>query len=96
MLLGLGLGVMRGERERPPLRVAYWVVMAIYMIATLGHVLAAGNEMAVTAAISFPVGLVVFPCFPAVTPQQAQPPLICEWRCVPYTAHLVHSAAERG
>ena len=44
MLLGLGpLGVMRGERERPPLRVAYWVVMAIYMIATLGHVLAAGN-----------------------------------------------------
>ena len=63
MLLGLGpLGVMRGERERPPLRVAYWLVVAIYMIATLGHVTAAGNEMVVATAISFPVGLVMFPC----------------------------------
>ena len=37
MLLGLGLGVMRGERERPPLRGAYWLLVAIYLIASLGH-----------------------------------------------------------
>ena len=62
MLLGLGLGVMRGERERPPLRVAYWLVVAIYMIATLGQAMAAGNELAVATAICFPAGPVMFPC----------------------------------
>ena len=61
MLLGLGLGVMRGERERPPMRVAYWLVVAIYMIATLGQVMAAGNELAVATAICFPAGSVMFP-----------------------------------
>eukprot|EP01043_Picozoa_sp_COSAG02_P041786 COSAG02_NODE_3495_length_6655_cov_15.683038_5_plen_49_part_00 len=47
MLLGLGLGVMRGERERPPLRGAYWVLAAIYLIASLGHAVASGNEQLV-------------------------------------------------
>ena len=65
MLLGLGLGVMRGERERPPLRGAYWLLAAIYLIASLGHALASGNGPAVALALCAPAGIVLFPCIVA-------------------------------
>ena len=65
MLLGLGLGVMRGERERPPLRGAYWVLAAIYLIASLGHAVASGNEQLVALALCAPAGIVLFPCIVA-------------------------------
>ena len=32
-MLDVALAVMRGERERPPLRVAYWMVIALYLFA---------------------------------------------------------------
>ena len=56
---------MRGERERPPLRGAYWLLAAIYLIASLGHALASGNGPAVALALCAPAGIVLFPCIVA-------------------------------
>ena len=40
-MLDLGLAVMRGERERPRVHMAYWLLVALYAFAMLGNAVAA-------------------------------------------------------
>ena len=54
-MLDAALAVMRGEHERPPLRVAYWMVIALYLFAVLGHAVAAGETLAADFALAAPL-----------------------------------------
>ena len=54
-MLDVALAVMRGERERPPLRVAYWMVIALYLFAVLGHAVAAGETAVADFALAAPL-----------------------------------------
>ena len=64
-MLDLGLAVMRGERERPRVHMAYWLLAAVYAFAMLGNAVAAGEGMLQDVAL----------CIPLVT---AAVPLVCE------------------
>ena len=53
--LELGLAVMRGERERPRVHMAYWLLAALYAFAMLGNAVAAGEGMLQDVALCIPL-----------------------------------------
>ena len=54
-MLDLGLAVMRGERERPRVHMAYWLLAALYAFAMLGNAVAAGEGMLQDVALCIPL-----------------------------------------
>ena len=54
-MLDLGLAVMRGERERPRVHMAYWLLAAVYAFAMLGNAVAAGEGMLQDVALCIPL-----------------------------------------
>jgi len=89
-MLDLGLAVMRGERERPRVHMAYWLLAAVYAFAMLGNAVAAGEGMLQDVALCIPLVTAAVPLGVGVAAGAATEAATCgRGRAAQPTAYLL-------